>query len=93
MLAIVLLVVIICVLKRYRKKYKSSVFTSSSTGVSGNPMNTAASTKEQELNESALNNPTYTVVIVNDRATISEYESTSPTVPQDHEAPYDNVPY
>ena len=85
---------IICVLKRYRKKYKSSsVFTSSSTGVSGNPMNTAASTKEQELNESTLNNPTYTVAIVNDRATISEYESTSPAVPQDYEAPYDNAPY
>ena len=95
-LAIVLLVVIICALKGYRKKHKSSsIFATSSSNVPNYVMTTAVSKKEKELNKDTLNNPTYTVPMKNDDATLNmssvhpqEYE-----VPQNYEVPYDNVQY
>ena len=95
-LVIILLVVIIYVLIRYQKKHKaSSVFVPSATDVPNcnNAMTIAAAKKEKVLNEDTLNNPTYNPSMTNNCNTFSEYENTSPAVPQDYEVPYDNVQY
>ena len=56
-------------------------------------MTITAAKKEKVLNEDTLNNPTYNPSMTNDCNILSEYENTSPAVPQDYEVPYDNVQY
>ena len=85
-LAIILLVLIFCILtKKYWKKYNmSSIIAHTSTTVALNPMTTAGSKKETELNEESS---IHSLPMDNDYTMISD------PVPQDYEVHYDNVQY
>ena len=96
-LVVVLVVIIICVLiRRYKKKHiLSSVAVLSATGVPNNAATIAAAKKDKELNENALDNPTYkTLKEKEDNNMLSEYENNifSEASP-DYEVPYENVQY
>ena len=87
----ILVVVIICVLIRYKKKHNS---VHPATGVPNNAATIAAAKKDKELNEHAFDNLTYKTLKENDYNMLPEYENNKfSEASPDYEVPYESVQY
>ena len=92
---IALIVLIVCVLKRYRRRHRKppSVAAIPISSVPNNISTITTTKKDKELNEDAINNPLYDHTKENEYSTCTLSENDPNLLPADYEVPYDNVMY
>ena len=84
-----LLVVIVCVIIRYRRKRNPPLAVSPVITIPNNKASIAAAEKEEVMKESTFDNPTYGGLEVNN-STLPKYDN---NLLQNYEVPYDDVSY